>query len=370
MELNAPRWKETIKQGDIRPSVFGDVVTQDNIGSPINKAQANFDDYSNARFLRWLGRRCANHPGATADVADGVAAGRVTCSAPVLAALANASFNIRDRIAAVRAGPRPDPKETIVAMELCGSASFGTQDLQTAAQKGPGPIQFEGGLCLATVGATPTNSGTATAAPCSPGISDQTWHFSNGTGMVVSARADCAGNTGQGCCLTISGGGSAPGTIVQLYGCADAGPDPAAFRFHLTYPHPGVGITRLVANGSGLCLTSGVRPGGGGGSSSNEDVIADPVVHEFIRHGYISALANWDDVASAVRRTGQADGARKIPAVWGNQWGLPGTWCISVKCRGHHFAPRLSARLHEHCCQRAVSTNTATNVQCRVACAA
>ena len=37
MELNAPRWKENIKQGDIRPSLFGDVVTQDNIGSPINK---------------------------------------------------------------------------------------------------------------------------------------------------------------------------------------------------------------------------------------------------------------------------------------------------------------------------------------------
>ena len=59
MELNAPRWKETIRQGDIRPSVFGDVVTQDNIGSPINKAAANYDDYSNARFVRWLRKRCA-----------------------------------------------------------------------------------------------------------------------------------------------------------------------------------------------------------------------------------------------------------------------------------------------------------------------
>ena len=44
--------------------------------------------------------------------------------------------------------------------------------------------------------------------------------------------------------------------------------------------------------------------------------------------GYISALSNWDDVASAVRRTGQADGRRKVPAVWGNQWGLPGTWAL------------------------------------------
>ena len=58
MELNAPKWKDTIMQGDLRPAFFADVVTQDNIGSPINKASANFDDHSNARFLRWLWRRC------------------------------------------------------------------------------------------------------------------------------------------------------------------------------------------------------------------------------------------------------------------------------------------------------------------------
>jgi len=28
MELNAPKWKETIRQGDVRPAFFGDVVTQ------------------------------------------------------------------------------------------------------------------------------------------------------------------------------------------------------------------------------------------------------------------------------------------------------------------------------------------------------
>ena len=67
MELNAPKWKENIMQGDLRPAFFGDVVTQDNIGSPINKASANYDDHSNARFLRWLWRRCMAGADASPD---------------------------------------------------------------------------------------------------------------------------------------------------------------------------------------------------------------------------------------------------------------------------------------------------------------
>jgi hypothetical protein len=59
-------------------------------------------------------------------------------------------------------------------------------------------------------------------------------------------------------------------------------------------------------------------------------LITDPVIHEFIRHGYISALSNWDDIASTVRRTGQDGGRRPVPAVWGNQWGLPGIFPISA----------------------------------------
>ena len=49
----------------------------------------------------------------------------------------------------------------------------------------------------------------------------------------------------------------------------------------------------------------------------------------YIRHGYISALQHWDDIASAVRQSQDYTG-RKIPAIWGNQWGLPGTFPISA----------------------------------------
>ena len=85
-------------------------------------------------------------------------------------------------------------------------------------------------------------------------------------------------------------------------------------------------VARLVNTGSGLCVTAGV-----GKKNEDTDVfVTEPVLHEYIRHGFISALANWDDVASAVRRTGQDTGNRKVPAVLGNQWGLPGVWPIST----------------------------------------
>ena len=152
---------------------------------------------------------------------------------------------------------------------------------QGVPQTAAGPIQFEGGLCLTSTGATPTNSGTTTAAPCVPGNKSQLWLYTRG--MLTSARDDCAGSGSAGCCLSVSSGASAPGTIVQLYGC-----DPgmaSAFGFHLTHPHPGLGTARLVNNASGLCVTSGVSSGGRRSSTTNEQVIREPVVHEFIRHG-------------------------------------------------------------------------------------
>ena len=110
-----------------------------------------------------------------------------------------------------------------------------------------------------------------------------------------------------------------PGTIVQLFGCVS----PAADAFHLTFPQPGMKIARLVSNTSGLCLTSG------GPKVSQDALVTDPVIHEYIRHGYISALQHWDDISSAVRQS-QNHTARKVPAIWGNQWGLPGTFPIST----------------------------------------
>ena len=191
MELNAPKWKENIMQGDLRPAFFADVVTQDNIGSPINKASANYDDHSNARFLRWLRRRCmadANPPR--------------PCAPPLTAALANSSFNIRDHIRAVRAnlshptargerlasGRVPGASDQ-VTMQRCGSP---IQDLQVTPGVA-GHIQFEGGLCLTSRGATKTASGDATAAPCTSYDPNQQWTVADG--VVRSARTDCVGAT-------------------------------------------------------------------------------------------------------------------------------------------------------------------------------
>ena len=152
MELNAPRWKETIRQGEIRSSMLGDVVTQDNIGSPLNKANANYDDHSNRRFLRWLAIRCAGANGS----ANGSASteGRVGCSPAVLQAMRNTSFNIRDHIAATRAATPPlGPQHA--AMEKCGASQFGPQDMQQVSPGSvPRPIEFEDGKCLTTTNDT------------------------------------------------------------------------------------------------------------------------------------------------------------------------------------------------------------------------
>ena len=310
MELNAPRWKETVRQGEARPSLFGDVVTQDNIGSPLNKASANYDDHSNRRFLRWLNARCASaSAGNTSSDGGGSSSsssssssysgkgsgsnrrgdGRMSgggshsidstthydtmagCSPEVLLALGNASFNIRDHIAAARASNPPlGPQHS--AMEACGASQFGPQDLQQVAPgTTPKAVRFEDGKCLTVV----SKSSTVVAAPCMDTggrngggrNASQMWYIPHGTGVVVSSRTVCAGrsNTTRGldCCLTISSGSTAPGTPLQLYGC-DArnskgkNVPSAAFTFRLEYPHPGIKITRLVSNTSGLCTTAGV----------------------------------------------------------------------------------------------------------------
>jgi arylsulfatase A-like enzyme len=76
MELNAPARKDPeAKQDNVRPAFFGDVVAQDNIGSPINKAAAN---YSNALFVDWLARRCAARLGSNSSCHPAFAAQRVS----------------------------------------------------------------------------------------------------------------------------------------------------------------------------------------------------------------------------------------------------------------------------------------------------
>ena len=44
-------------------------------------------------------------------------------------------------------------------------------------------------------------------------------------------------------------------------------------------------------------------------------LLQDPVIHEYIRHGYISALQHWDDICAQVRQSQNHTG-RKTPAIW------------------------------------------------------
>jgi hypothetical protein len=314
MELNAPRWKETIKQGELRPSIFGDSVIQDNIGSGINKAGANYDDHSNARFLRWLARRCAQAlPG---------------CSAPVRAILSQRStFNIRDHIATARQGHNQSQHPPQVAMEVCGSTQFGPQGIATLAPDSWSFTKFHDGRCLTSVGAKGgppgvSSSGNCAAAKCVAGNSNQSWKFDAKSGHLISARTDCAGNSSKGCCLSISSGHRSTGTIVQVFGCEGCPASACTFRRQSS---KAPNETLLVSTTSGLCLTSGVQPPPL--PVDNAVLIQDPVIHEYMRHGYISALSNWDDLAAAIRRAGQtreltSSGTvikKPVPGVWGRQ---------------------------------------------------
>eukprot|EP01050_Picozoa_sp_SAG11_P003699 SAG11_NODE_216_length_12231_cov_10.404385_4_plen_1663_part_00 len=309
MELNAPRWKSTIKQGNLRSSIFGDTVIQDNIGSGINKAGANYDDHSNARFLRWLARRCAE--------------GLPGCSPKVKAILTQSPpFNIRDHIRLLRTRHQSRPDSPRVAMEPCGSTRFGPQELVTLGAD-PSLIKFHDLRCLTTVDSNRTSSGTCVAAACVPGNVNQQWKFDSRSSHLISSRTDCAGNPHGGCCLSISSGRRSAGTIVQLFGCEGCPKSACAFE-----AQPSKTFNETVLAAGRLCVTPGVQPPAPSVGSSV--LIQDVVLHEFIRHGFISALSNWDDIAAAVRRAGRrreltASGkvtTKPVLGVWGNQWGM------------------------------------------------
>ena len=143
-----------------------------------------------------------------------------------------------------------------IVLSRCGSAKApAIQDLQVTPGVA-GHIQFEGGLCLTSRGATKTASGDATAMPCTSYDPNQQWTVADG--VVRSARTDCAGATAgnDACCLSISGANKAPGTIVQLVADCSLRSEQSD-GFHLAFPRPGMKTARLVSNASGLCLTSG-----------------------------------------------------------------------------------------------------------------
>lgn len=54
---NAPKWHEMVIQGLTRMAAYGDSVTQDNIGVPLNKGGGNFCNWCNRAFVKWLRRR-------------------------------------------------------------------------------------------------------------------------------------------------------------------------------------------------------------------------------------------------------------------------------------------------------------------------
>eukprot|EP01052_Picozoa_sp_SAG31_P043068 SAG31_NODE_7057_length_1801_cov_1.783784_2_plen_427_part_01 len=267
MELNAPRWKSAVKQGNLRPAAFGDAVIQDNIGSGINKAGANYDDHSNARFLRWLTWRCA--------------AGLPGCSSKVRAILQQRpAFNIRDHIRLLRAAHQPPRPPARVAMEPCGSTQFGTQGLTLGTD--PSFVKFHDLRCLTTVNSNSTSSGTCEAAACVLGNVNQQWKFDSKSGHLISSRTNCAGNPHGGCCLSISSGHRSAGTIVQLFGCEGCPKAACAFQ-----AQPSNSSNETLLTASRLCVTPGVQPPVPS-VIGNAVMIQDPVLHEFIRHAYIS----------------------------------------------------------------------------------
>ena len=154
-----------------------------------------------------------------------------------------------------------------IVLSRCGSAKApAIQDLQVTPGVA-GHIQFEGGLCLTSRGATKTASGDATVAPCTSYDPNQQWTVADG--VVRSARTDCAGATAgnDACCLSISGANKAPGTIVQLVADCSLRSEQSD-GFHLAFPRPGMKTARLVSNASGLCLTSGA-----GGAAANSEAL-------------------------------------------------------------------------------------------------
>jgi hypothetical protein len=56
MDLNAPKWREVVKQGLLRPGAYGDSVTQDNIGVALNHS-TGFCQWNLRAFRQWLRER-------------------------------------------------------------------------------------------------------------------------------------------------------------------------------------------------------------------------------------------------------------------------------------------------------------------------
>ena len=50
----APKWHETVKSGNVRYSVYGDMVCQDNLIHGIHYAYGQFDDWTNRRFIEYI----------------------------------------------------------------------------------------------------------------------------------------------------------------------------------------------------------------------------------------------------------------------------------------------------------------------------
>lgn len=57
MEVVAPKWREVVRQGLLRPAAYGDCVTQDNIGTVIDHT-FGWDTWNEQAFKQWLGERC------------------------------------------------------------------------------------------------------------------------------------------------------------------------------------------------------------------------------------------------------------------------------------------------------------------------
>jgi hypothetical protein len=111
MTLNGPRWREEIVQGNVRSAgYYNDALSQDNIGSVLNKAAANFDDSTNSRFREWLFLRCSCPD--------------IDCSTvvPLMSVLADPGFNIRTHLAAERAKGKSRWNATLA----CSTCEFDT----------------------------------------------------------------------------------------------------------------------------------------------------------------------------------------------------------------------------------------------------
>ena len=110
--LNGPHWREMIVQGVLRNGAYyGDAVGQDNIGSTLNKIAATWDSSTNARFREWLASSRCFCPD-------------VDCSSPpLLDALSNPDFQVREHLVKLRAQTKTYWNSTVGCSMMIGSES-------------------------------------------------------------------------------------------------------------------------------------------------------------------------------------------------------------------------------------------------------